>query len=84
MYRQMTWNELAKENTQLKKTTAEFETKLAETKRILEKVKLVHEELFAELGNKRAGDWGIINDGLVEFEKLRKALTDTEIKDKEN
>jgi len=29
------------------------------------------DELFAELGNKRAGDWGVINDNLV---KVNKAL----------
>jgi hypothetical protein len=40
----------------------------------LRKTELAHTELFKELGNKVAGDWGIINDGLVAFNGVRRKL----------
>lgn len=37
------------------------------------------DELFIELGNKRAGDWGIINDNLIKgndaLEKIKEAIS---------
>jgi 1-aminocyclopropane-1-carboxylate deaminase/D-cysteine desulfhydrase-like pyridoxal-dependent ACC family enzyme len=32
----------------------------------------VIEEMFAEMGKKRAGNWGIINDGLLEAQTALK------------
>ena len=40
----------------------------------LEKTEKAHAELLAELGNKRAGNWEIINNGLILFKKARSII----------